>query len=119
MSFLFGGGFSKGVLSSNLIAARHRITLHQQKRSNELERGKKEISALVSAHAPCRWAVPRVALQGAAPRVALQVAAPRVALQVGGAAAGKGRGEDGTCGGAAVPTARAPPARGARGRGRA
>jgi hypothetical protein len=48
MSFLFGGGFSKQTLVANLIAAKHRIRLHHEKRRNEVERSKKEIATLVS-----------------------------------------------------------------------
>ncbi len=46
MSF-FGGGFDKQKLSANLMAAKHRIRLHHEKRRNEIERVKKEIGQLV------------------------------------------------------------------------
>jgi hypothetical protein len=46
MSFLFGG-YSKQTLHSSLMAARHRMRIHAEKKKNEIERSKKEVSSLV------------------------------------------------------------------------
>ncbi len=49
-----GQGVSKQALVANLIAAKHRMRLHHEKRRNEIERGKTEIQDLVSYSFSCR-----------------------------------------------------------------